>query len=125
MNLVIFSGNLVKDAKLGKTGNGKQFCVGTLALRDDRKPKDAPTVFIDFVIWGDRAAKIVKHLVKGRAISIRGRLEIIKRRDKNTVYINPRVVVDRLEFLGKKELKSIHTNSTSASFQDTEEYTPF
>jgi len=125
MNLVIFSGNIVKDARLIKTGNGKQLCVGTLAIRDDRKPKDVPTVFVDFVILGERSAKIVKHLVKGRAISIRGRLEIVKRRDKNTVYNNPRVVVDRLEFLSKKELKSIQANDTSVSSQEAEEYVPF
>ena len=125
MNLVIFSGNLVKDAKLGKTGNGKQFCVGILAIRDDKKPKDAPTVFVDFVIWGDRAAKLVKHLTKGRAISIRGRLEIVRRKGKDTVYNNPRVVVDRLEFLGRKELKSIQANGFSASREETEEYEPF
>jgi len=125
MNLIIVSGNLVKDARLVKTDNGKQFCVGTLAIRDDLKPHDAPTVFIDFVIWGDRSAKLVKHLTKGRALSLRGRLEIVKRQVKNNVYNNPRIVVDRLEFLGKKGLKSIHTNSTSVPLQDTEEYTPF
>jgi single-stranded DNA-binding protein len=125
MNLIIVSGNLVKDARLVKTDNGKQFCVGTLAIRDDLKPQDALTVFIDFVIWGDRSAKLVKHLTKGRALSLRGRLEIVKRQVKNNVYNNPRIVVDRLEFLGKKELKSIQANGTSVSSQEAEEYVPF
>lgn len=119
MNLVIFSGNLAKDAKVVTTSTGKQFCVTTLALREDLRPEEKPAVFIDLIIWGERAEKLAKHLTKGRAISVTGRLEIIKTQKNNNTYISPRVVVDTLEFLGKKTIEAISANETkSGSIND-------
>lgn len=114
MNLVIFSGNLAKDAKIVSTSTGKQFCVTTLALREDLRPQDRPAVFVDIIIWGERAVKLAKYLTKGKAISITGRLELIRTQKNNHTYVTPRVVVDTLEFIGKKNIESV-----SASTGDT------
>lgn len=119
MNLVIFSGNLAKDAKVVTTSTGKQFCVTTLALREDLRPEDKPAVFVDIIIWGERAGKLAKHLTKGKAISVTGRLEIVKTQKNNNIYVTPRVVVDTLEFLGKKTIESV-----SATTQQTTELPP-
>lgn len=113
MNLVIFSGNLAKDAKIVTTSTGKQFCVTTLALREDLRPEERPAVFIDLIIWGERAEKLAKHLTKGKAISVTGRLEITKTQKNNATYITPRVVVDTLEFLGKKTIEAVSAGETS------------
>ncbi len=107
MNLVIFSGNLAKDAKIVITSTGKQFCVTTLAIREDLRPEGKPAVFVDIIIWGERAVKLAKYLTKGKAISVTGRLELIKTQSNNTVYITPRVVVNKLEFLGRKNIESV------------------
>ncbi|MCS7231475.1 MAG: single-stranded DNA-binding protein [Elusimicrobiota bacterium] len=137
MNLVIFSGNLAKDAKVVSTSTGKQFCVTTLALREDLRPEDKPAVFVDIIIWGERATKLAKYLTKGKAISITGRLEIIKTQKNNSTYVTPRVVVDTLEFLGKKSIETITTEeggkNINSSFssneteyaQDIDEEVPF
>lgn len=129
MNLVIFSGNLAKDAKIVSTSTGKQFCVTTLALREDLKPEDKPAVFVDIIIWGERAQKLAKYLTKGKAISITGRLEIIKTQKNNHTYVTPRVVVETLEFLGKKSIETITAENSkdikSSLNSDMEEEVPF
>ncbi|MFQ3675592.1 MAG: single-stranded DNA-binding protein [Endomicrobiia bacterium] len=104
MNLVIFSGNLAKDAKLLSTSTGKTCCVTTLAIREDLRPENKSATFIDLIIWGDRAEKLSQYLTKGKAISITGRIEIIKNTKDNNTYISPRVVVNTLEFLGQKSV---------------------
>lgn len=119
MNLVVFSGNLAKDAKIVNTSTGKQFCVTTLALREDLRPEDKPAVFIDIIIWGERAAKLAKYLIKGKAISVTGRLEIIKTQKNNYTYVTPRVVVETLEFLGKKSIETINTEQTKQQIENS------
>jgi len=124
MNLVIFSGNLAKDAKIVTTSTGqKQFCVTTLALREDLRPEGKPAVFVDIIIWGERAVKLAKYLTKGKAISVTGRLELIRTQSNNTVYVTPRVVVNRLEFLGKKNIESVSAETEeSKELQPVEEF---
>ncbi len=121
MNLVVFSGNLAKDAKIVTTSTGKQFCVTTLALREDLRPDNKPAVFIDIIIWGERAEKLVQYLTKGKAISITGRLELTKTQKNGNMYITPRVVVDTLEFLGKKTIESVTTESSSEKLSEVSE----
>lgn len=128
MNLVIFSGNLAKDAKVVTTSTGKQFCVTTLALREDLRPEDKPAVFVDIIIWGERAEKLAKYLTKGKAISVTGRLELIKTQKNNNIYVTPRVVVDTLEFLGRKNIESVSAQENvliSTEETITEEDVPF
>lgn len=112
MNLVIFSGNLAKDAKIVTTSTGKQFCVTTLALREDLRPEGKPAVFVDIIIWGERATKLAQYLTKGKAISVTGRLELVKTQSNNTIYVTPRVVVNRLEFLGKKTIETLSAETS-------------
>lgn len=102
MNLVIVSGNLTKDAKLLSTSTGKPCCVTTIAIREDMRPENKSATFIDLIIWGDRAEKLYQYLTKGKAISVIGRIEIVKNTKDNNTYISPRVVVSTLEFIGKK-----------------------
>ncbi|MCS7151390.1 MAG: single-stranded DNA-binding protein [Endomicrobia bacterium] len=120
MNLVIFSGNLAKDAKVVTTSTGKQFCVTTLALREDLRPEDRPAVFVDIIIWGERAEKLAKYLTKGKAISVTGRLELVKTQKNNSVYVTPRVVVSTLEFLSRKNIESVSTQQESTLPADEE-----
>jgi len=117
MNLVIFSGNLAKDAKIVTTSTGKQFCVTRLALRDDLRPDNKPAVFVDLIIWGERAVKLAQYLTKGKAISVTGRLELTKTQNNNTIYVTPHVVVDTLEFLGKKTIESVSAEEKTTNLE--------
>jgi single-strand DNA-binding protein len=102
MNLAILSGNVVKDAKLFSTSEGKVCCVSRLAVRDDKKPREKLPTFVDFVIWGNRAEKISSFVTQGRPVSITGRLDISKSVKEEKTFINTRIIVDNIEFLGKK-----------------------
>ena len=123
MNLVIFSGNLAKDAKLLSTSTGKSCCVTTLAIREDMRPENKAATFIDLIIWGDRAEKLHQYLTKGKPVSVTGRIEIVKNTKDNNTYISPRVVVSTLEFIGKKNDSQEKNNSEidSSEIQDLEQ----
>ncbi len=110
MNLSIISGRLTKDAKLLFTSSGKTYCISSLAVREDRKPNEKQTTFVDFIIWGQRAERLCSMLTKGKPISITGRLEISRSTKNDKTYINPRIVVDTLEFLSRKETSVIDKN---------------
>ena len=73
------------------------------------RPENKPPVFVDIIIWGERASKLAKYLTKGKAISVTGRLEIIKTQKNEYIYTTPRVVVETLEFLGRKNIESVST----------------
>jgi len=103
MNLSIISGRLTKDAKLLFTSSGKSCCVSSIAVREDRKPDEKESTFVDFIIWGPRAEKLSPMLTKGKPISITGRLEINRSKKDDKTYINPRIVVETLEFLSRKK----------------------
>ncbi|MDI6641976.1 MAG: single-stranded DNA-binding protein [Elusimicrobiota bacterium] len=103
MNIVVLSGNLTKNAKLLTTSTGKTCCITSLAVREDLRPEEKQPTFVDIVIWGARAEKLSSMLTKGKAISVTGRLEIAKTTKGEKIYVNPRVVVNSLEFLSKKE----------------------
>lgn len=103
MNLSIVSGRLTKDAKLLFTSSGKACCVSSIAVREDRKPEEKEATFVDFVIWGQRAEKLSSMLTKGKPISITGRLEITRSKKDDKTYVNPRIVVETLEFLSRRE----------------------
>jgi len=102
MNLAVMSGNVVKDAKLFSSSEGKICCVSRLAVREDRKPREKLPTFVDFVIWGNRAEKISSYITQGKSVSITGRLEINKVVKEEKTFINTRIVVDTVEFLSRK-----------------------
>jgi single-strand DNA-binding protein len=124
MNLVIFSGNLAKDAKLLSTSTGKSCCVSTLAIREDLRPENKSATFVDIIIWGERAEKLCQYLTKGKSISVIGRLEIVKNTKDNNTYISPRVVVNTLEFISKKSDQQEQQEKTDLDIVETEDLEP-
>lgn len=71
-------------------------------MREDRKPKEKESVFLDLVIWGKRAEGLGPHLTKGKSLLVNGRLEIKTRKAETKTFVDTRVVVNEVEFLGKK-----------------------
>lgn len=103
MNVITLTGNIVKDAELRSTQSGKFVCDVRFAVREDKAPDSAETVFMDLAIWGERAEKLTPHLTKGKALAVTGWLAIRTNKKGNKTYKDVKVVVDSLEFLDKKQ----------------------
>jgi single-strand DNA-binding protein len=72
MNCVSLSGRLTRDIELKYLPSGSAVVDFSLALPEVKK--DAPTLFIDCVAFGDVAEKISEFFKKGKPIEIIGRL---------------------------------------------------
>ncbi|MBO7735117.1 MAG: single-stranded DNA-binding protein [Methanobrevibacter sp.] len=79
INQVVLEGNLVKAAELSRWNDGTPYCRFTLANNESYKDKDGNWIdipsFIDCVCKGAYAESMHKHLLKGRHITITGRIK--------------------------------------------------
>lgn len=79
LNVVCIVGNVVRDADLAKTNGNVSVCNFTLAVNDRRRNSDTnqweeyPN-FIDCCIFGPRAEALSGMLLKGRTVSVQGKL---------------------------------------------------
>ena len=64
-------GHLTSDPVLKPLGDGRKVCDMRLAVNDQ---KDQSPLFIDVATFGSSAEACAKHLTKGRAIAVTGRL---------------------------------------------------
>lgn len=87
INQVVLEGNLVKAAELSRWNDGTPYCRFTLANNESYKDKDGNWIdipsFIDCVARGAYAESMHKHLLKGRHITITGRLKQSRWTDEN------------------------------------------
>ena len=79
INSVIVEGNLVRAAELSRWGDGTPYCRFTVASNESYKDQngqwqDIPS-FIDCLCKGPYAESMAKHLLKGRRITVQGRLK--------------------------------------------------
>ena len=86
INSVIIEGNLVKAAELSRWSNGTPYCKFTIANNESYKDDqgnwiDIPS-FFDCVMKGNYAESMSKHLLKGRRVTVRGRLKQNKWKDE-------------------------------------------
>ncbi len=105
MNKIMVSGNLVRDAELRYTPNGTAVAEFRMGIRDDLlKKRENRTVFIDVVLFGQRAEALHKYLMKGKSMMVEGRLDIrINKNQDGRTFTNIQVYANSLEFLGKKD----------------------
>ena len=87
INSVILEGNLTKSAELGHWSNGTAYCRFTVANNESYKDDagnwvDIPS-FFDCVMKGNYAEAMHKHLLKGRRVTVQGRLKQNKWKDEN------------------------------------------
>ena len=87
INSVIIEGNLTKSAELGHWTNGTAYCRFTIANNESYKDDagnwvDIPS-FFDCVMKGNYAESMHKHLLKGRRVTVQGRLKQNKWKDEN------------------------------------------
>ena len=104
INTVSISGNLTRDAELKSTKSGTLTLTGSVAVNDRVKDAqgnwtDKPN-FVDWVLFGPRAEKIVGYLTKGTKVAITGRLSYSSWTDQQTNKKRSKleVVVTEIEF---------------------------
>lgn len=104
MNKVILIGRLVKDPEMRYTQSGKGVCSFTLAV-DRRFSKEGQQTadFIPIVAWNKLAEICGDNLVKGRRISVEGRMQVrnYDAQDGTKRYVTE-VIADEVEFLDSK-----------------------
>ena len=76
MNKITLTGNIVRDADLKQTSDGKVWLSNAIAVRDDYKSKDGTyhSQFFDIVAFGTTAQYINTYCSKGTKVIIEGRL---------------------------------------------------
>lgn len=76
MNKITLTGNIVRDADLKQTSDGKVWLSNAIAVRDDYKSKDGTyhSQFFDIVAFGTTAQYINTYCQKGTKVLIEGRL---------------------------------------------------
>ena len=87
INLVCIEGNLTKAAELSRWTDGTPYCKFTIACNESYKDKDGNWVdiasFIDCMCKGGYAESMSKHLLKGRRITVTGRLKQNRWKDES------------------------------------------
>ena len=108
MNKSILIGRLTKDPKVRYTQSGTAVCTFTLAVDRRFAHKDAndgqPTAdFIPIVTWRKLAEICGNNLVKGRRISVDGRIQVRSYdvQDGSKRYVTE-IVADEVEFLDSR-----------------------
>lgn len=106
MNVVVISGNLVRDPEKRATQNGVSVCNFTVAVQ--RRVKDAsgqyPADFINCVSWDMTADFVAKHFLKGQPIEVRGNIQTRKYTAKNGDERHvTEVIAEEVHFCGKKQ----------------------
>ena len=107
LNKAILIGRLTKDPEVKYTQSGTAVCTFTLAVDRKFAKKDSgqPTAdFIPIVAWRKLAEIIGNNLVKGRRISVEGRIQVrsYDAQDGSKRYATE-IVADEVEFLDSKE----------------------
>lgn len=110
INRVIIEGNLTRDVEMRAAASGLAVANFTVAVNEKRKNAegeyvDAP-VFVKCSLFGTRAEKLSKYLMKGTKVTIDGKLRYsqwVKDDEKRSMLS---VIVDQLEFSGGKREES-------------------
>lgn len=78
-NRVILYGHLVKSADLSRWADGSPYCIFSIAVNESYKDQNGEWVsipsYFDCMIKGAYAESISKHLLKGRGVTVDGKLK--------------------------------------------------
>ena len=106
INRVIIEGNLTRDVEMRATASGLAVAGFTVAVNEKRKNAegeyvDVP-VFVKCSLFGTRAEKLSKYLLKGTKVTIDGKLRYSQWVKDDEKRHELSVIVDQLEFSGGK-----------------------
>ena len=122
MNKAILLGRLTKDPEIKYTQSGKAVASFTLAV-DRRKSAsgEKQADFISCVAWEKTAETIGNYCSRGQQIAVEGRIQSrsYDAQDGSKRYVTE-VVVQSMEFCGKKSDNGGHAAESAASDYDEE-----
>jgi single-strand DNA-binding protein len=101
MNVIVLSGNVVKDPVTRLTPTGKS--VSTLRLASNNPLNDKEALFIDVESWDKQSEFVSKYVKKGSGVEVVGRLKLdewTKDGEKQSKYV---VSAERIHFTGSKK----------------------
>ena len=106
MNVVLLTGNLVKDPEKTYSSTGKAITKFTIAVNRNfaKKNDDSPDAdFIRITCFDQRAEFVDKYLTKGRKVGVEARVQTDKYqgKDGNTVFTTD-FIANNVEFLDSK-----------------------
>lgn len=106
INRVIIEGNLTRDVEMRATASGLAVAGFTVAVNEKRKNAegeyvDSP-VFVKCSLFGTRAEKLSKYLLKGTKVTIDGKLRYSQWTKDDEKRHELSIIVDQLEFSGGK-----------------------
>ena len=105
MNIVILSGNLVRDPEKSTAASGMSVTRFTIAVNRFSRKDDGNTAdFIRIISFDKQADLVEKYLSKGSKVAVEGRIQTgsYQGADGKTVYTTD-VIANRVEFLDRKE----------------------
>ena len=127
MNIVVIKGNISRDIDL-TLAKGSGMAIAKFGVAVSRIKKDDPSDFFNCTAFGKTAELIANCLSKGKPILINGHLQSGKYdKDGHTVFTVD-VIVDRFEFISRKEGNDNSGTSSSDSRSDimpTDDEIPF
>ena len=122
MNSSILIGRLARDPEMRRTGTGKAVTSFTIAV--DNFGKDSGASFIPCVAWEQKGEFVDNYFLKGSPIAVRGRLQSRQYETKDgRKQTAIEVVVDEVDFCGKKEQKSDGFSGGEPAYQQAN-FTP-
>jgi single-strand DNA-binding protein len=116
LNTAIIIGRLVRDAEHKYTEGGKELVSFSVACNDGTKEKEHASYF-DCTLFGNFAAAMKEYLVKGKQVSIQGRLRQNRWEKDGQKRAKIGIIVDHLQLLS--DPRNSQGGTQSASPQQT------
>ena len=108
INRVCVSGNMTRDAELRQTAGGGAVLTFSVAVNERRKNnktgewEDYPN-YVECALYGARATKLERYLVKGTKVSIEGKIRQDRWEKDGQKRSAIKVLVDEIEFMSRAE----------------------
>ena len=121
MNKTMSCGNMTDEPKITETSTGKKKAEFTLALNRIKEGADFPR----FIAWEKKAEIIEKWCHKGTKLLIEGHIQTGSYEKEGKKVYTTDVIVDNLEFVGKKEEERSEGNEFMAIPDGIDKEIPF
>lgn len=126
LNRITITGRLTADPELRKTAS--DISVTSFSIANQRNFKNSngerDTDFYDVTAWRTTAETVTKYFTKGAMITIDGRLESRKYKDKNGNNRTAISIIAENVFFGDSKKDSQENNSPSSNVMDDGEFVP-
>ena len=98
-NIIMITGNLVRDIEVKETANGKT--VGNFTVANNTGFGDnKKTYFFRCNMWGDRVAKLAEYMSKGKKVLVTGEMQLREYEKDGEKKLSPEIFVRDVELLG-------------------------